>query len=850
MVFGSKPGNDGAKESANDSSGRIRAGNPLPAAGSAADSAAIARAAADAPAADPESGAAGFAGPRLSVRVMEMVSRKPVPGATLWIFDSSLYDVAKMGERLQAEPDWEALAPEFARKVSADARGEAVIPMPAEWLRVLGRHENLYGEAYQDAGYDGQVLRLLLEPDLTLHTRAMDAQQRGIAGIPLGLRFRAEGEENGWWLVTRAADAEGRAEFRHLQRQLINRRRDQRLELAPAVALLAPPVLTIPLPALTAEEQVLVIAETGSVRVRLLDPDRRPLQGSARVVLQRALVPRPEWLDEDEFNESAMQGARTETATNGEAAFVHVGVGVPVEIGVDFDGTGDYERHESRGPEHAGEEVVVELLQQVLRPTLEVRLLGADSAPLREADVEIRLVTIAAEWHVQDSRDGKTDAEGWLRHTLDQSWSQERTDAQRNIEIHFDPPGAMVALAGTLPGRGGWLPGPNVLGDLILQPLGLLAGGTVTDENGKPVAGATAILQRKTMRRNRENWRDDQGAQASSKMDGSFGIHGTPRSGEYRISVREADFSPETVPWRPSAEDHRVVLKRGRFSYGRILLDPAFPSGDLTVVAVAAGTPQQVQGGAAQFRGRIDRDGSFRCGPGVPDRLDLWLVDDETERVLLTVDAVASRAPDESPDPRLDPLDLRGRLILVQVVCRDAGDQVLDNVQFTLTREAIWPGEWTANAHGRFSVLTADENWNLWVQVEGYRRETAALRGREVEVRLRRGPRVTWRMEDPGVLSVSDQMWIQVSRQSAEDDSDTSWQQIQSGPQEMALAEPGGYIARLFYFLEANENGVEWVVYPEEGYPVEVRDLPGTQEIVLPWTEAEIREHMRLSQGG
>lgn len=849
ILFRDSGGGNGADAAAQDPASGTAAGAPLPGSpgSSSADAEALARAdAAVTASADAAAAAATITGPRLIVKVMDLVQGAPVANATVWVFDPAQYDEEAFAAAREVEPDWEVHAPRFARKLSTDANGVAIVAQPKEWVRLLGRSGGLYGEHYQETGADGQVVKLLLEADGALRVRVADASGQSLAGVPVGLRTRRDNQSE--WLAERLSGADGRAVFAHVQRLTFRRSGSTSVELAPALPLKDPPLIPVKLSALPAEEQLLVLPATGSVAVRLLDPDRRPMSGKARVYLQEVLKERPEWMDENQFAPWALQGARAVEAVDGVARFHHVGLGLGLEVGVDFDGTGNYEMTLGRGPERAGEEAQIEAVQQVLRPSLVLRVLLPDGRPLPNADLDLMLRTTNAEWSNAQHQSGKSDGEGWLRSTLDGDWVQERTDAQRSLEVHYEEPGTELRLVGRLPGRAAWRAGPNELGDLKLEPLAVIAAGHVVDEAGQPIVGASVVMSRRLMRRGRESWRDDNGLMTRSGPDGAFSLMGYLPEGTFRLSARHSDYKPEVLPWREKATDHSIVMKRGRFLQGRVLLDPELTANNLEMRVVPAGSPVGEVG--AEGQSRLDRYGQFSCGPGVSERVDLWVFDRQTEQVLYRVEALAGHEPGADPDPRLDPLDLRRVLYEVEVlVSSQAQDELENGINFALSRDAVLPEDWSGTDQRSFKVLVADEGWKLWVQAEGHRREMVDLTGRKVEVSLRSGPRVLIKLADPGVRALSAQMWISIQKDGPGEDNDARWHDLSAEGAPVSLDAAGYYKMMLYFQQPGGENDWNWVLYPPDGFPVEIRDLSGVQEILLPWTEAEVRAAIPVPQG-
>ena len=294
-----------------------------------------------------------------------------------------------------------------------------------------------------------------------------------------------------------------------------------------------------------------------------------------------------------------------------------------------------------------------------------------------------------------------------------------------------------------------------------------------------------------------------------------------------------------SVPWIAGNADHRIQFTASIFVTGTILRDPEVQPGRLSVQLVDLGsTPENKK---VRTQSGVERNGSFRCGPGAPDLSELWIVDDSSDRLLWKIPQVAGHRLDQNPDPRLDPLDLRGQLHVIEVQClQDDGKPFDVEVNFALTASAVEePEDWNWAGTGRFDFLAAAEPLHLWVQAEGYKRTDLDVRGNPLQVVLKSGPRLRILLNHPELLDLSPQIYLQLSRMEGDHEADEQWIQLRSDPVDQALSVPGDYRMRLYLTLGAG-NDWNWIPYPEEGVPLRVLDVMGAQEVRLSWTAAEV----------
>lgn len=785
-------------------------------------------------------------GPRLRVRVRHLFTRAPIAGAGVWVFDPAHYNPEQAAEALDAaDGDWEAIAGGFARFVEADDAGEFSLPQPREWLRLIGRADGLYGEVRRQRSADGDVATLYLEPDRILRVRTVDASGEALPGIPVGLR--TGGADWSYWRMRRTTGEDGRASFAHLQTALRVDSPGERIDLTVALPRRDVEPIRFAADEVPEEEQILAIPGSGALRVRLFDADRRPFRAQAQVMLQGAWpgTPNP-WGDAEEFEPSAARGSHVLEAVDGEVLFQHLEPGLRLTVAVDFDGTQNWESLECDGPTAAAHVATIEVLQRVTRPYYVARLLAPDGSPLREAEIQVQDRFVNQGYENVNVEDAHTDGEGRLRGTIREDWMEQQPGSQRWIEFLRIGGDGAVTFGARLEGRAGWSAGRNDLGDVRLQELGAIASGVVLDEAGAPLPQAEVTLARRFLRgRNRETWRQLRDARTRTDLEGRFAIVGFLPEGTLRLEARHRDFPMQSAPWLGAEEEHRLQLSAGRFVLGTILRDEDTFDLPLEVQLVSPGA---IFGEHARYfaGGPVERNGEFRCDPSEPIPYDLWVLDRTDDRLLAKVSAVTPQALSEPPDPRLDPLDLRGILRRIRVDCRSPDGRIISSmISFGISPGgADEPEDWGTSSSGQFSFLAGEGPQHLWLRSQEYKPEDLDVGSGPLQITLHPGPVARLVLADSGVLEIADRIFVEWYRMEGEDEKDGRWLRLEASETRQQMSIPGEYRARLYFALPGERGSLVWHSFPQreqESPRFQMLDVVGEQVVRLPWSAAEIR---------
>jgi hypothetical protein len=225
-----------------------------------------------------------------------------------------------------------------------------------------------------------------------------------------------------------------------------------------------------------------------------------------------------------------------------------------------------------------------------------------------------------------------------------------------------------------------------------------------------------------------------------------------------KITPRPAAEEPEE-PARPgSAASVAPPSRSNRFLEGQVLLDPVIPM-NLVVVEVSSES-----GSLAGFATAVQLrpEGSLR-----------WRIPETWEPLRVKVGAVgvggpvaevpgiAVRPDGVTRDPRLDPLDLRGRLRLITVTVVDPDGLPVPKALVFVEPAVTAPSEYavTTSRNGSASLVTNGAAVGLRVEAAGFAIGRARTVAGDTRIVLRTGPRIEFRFDEalpalpPGIVA-------------------------------------------------------------------------------------------------
>ncbi|MGA1608260.1 MAG: hypothetical protein ACO4CT_14840, partial [Planctomycetota bacterium] len=357
------------------------------------------------------------------------------------------------------------------------------------------------------------------------------------------------------------------------------------------------------------------IGAVGAMEFRLLGPGGTPLASPCRVEVRRSeSSPLPGSVEPGLAAAlRRTRGAAADKPLGAESALVApVGAGGLVDVLVRFaDRDFAFDQKDVPGPS-SDETRVVDLVVPDWFTTVTGRLVDANGAPLGGQPGEFLISgvkgRIEGEPLVADE-DGRFELPLRLRgplgpYTLEiQSWFE--------AEV---PAGALVALPELQSGR------RHEIGDVRLDALPVLVAGTVRDDRGQVVAGASIQLQ---------SWNPGVGAsggytdvayvRGQAGEDGTYRLHGAPRADRVRVVVRQRGHAAAVSGDLPFGGRYDAVLVREGGIVAQGFLPDWTPRGAVELAVFRDG--QVVRRDAVRAGG----DGRFRrpLGGFAPGRYEL-----------------------------------------------------------------------------------------------------------------------------------------------------------------------------------------------------------------------------------
>jgi hypothetical protein len=742
---------------------RAESQDPAPAANGRAESgaspaargaeAAAALPAQGASAAQPERTAAALDGQQtnpaaepLRIQVVEGAEKTPVPDALVtWIHreDPAFEELMLAFDEL----DPETAMRERGKSARSDAEGMVVVADPGTMLMAAARSGDRYGSTMWAPEFSpDRVLLLPISTDRSFRVRVVTPAGAAVAGVPLGLFAPHDGRFD----PTARTDAQGEAVFRHLQTRFFNEAPD--LMLSFAFPLLDRPRIPIRWEDPPQEPVILTLPPIGSVEVAVLDADGAPMQPMFGVVLQQhAESARHNPAGGDPFRERASLGVATiGIDANGVAHFPWMGVGLELDAAARFQsGANVWTVATFPGPAEAGARVRVELRPEQLVPVavFTPRDPGNGIYPDSYFEATLRWTLSDGKTRVGERLYCTSDLNGLCRVSLPASipdrWTGRELRVRSRTMSAALPAEAFLDLSAPL------APGENLFGDLPLIPLPLLAGGSVVDELGQPVASARIRVWRIGDAQFRPGPWIERVSYASTDVEGNFQLGGRLDEGDYELVAESPAFSEARVLLVPGSSSHRIVMGRGAVLAGRVLLDEELVEQEMIVrVYDAAADPRSVR---PLEQVTLMEDGRFGFAGLASGTLRVQIIHSRSETLAAEIQDVAL-IPGAAPDPRLNPLDLRGKFRRIRLLFLDENGAQLNHARLLLLVPPPATRRWGNAAGGQGIILTTAGEVQVAVGAEGYAAQILEKVTGDTTVRRERAPEVEFVLQDPEIM--------------------------------------------------------------------------------------------------
>ena len=249
-------------------------------------------------------------------------------------------------------------------------------------------------------------------------------------------------------------------------------------------------------------------------------------------------------------------------------------------------------------------------------------------------------------------------------------------DAEGRFEVRIDPflegarrelevgarQGALLALVDL---SRSFPPGRTDMGTLVLAAAPLIAAGRVIDAAGRPVVEAVVVAQ--TLSASRDGtppriesiYKGDE-----TPQDGAFRLYGFTRAELVEIRIHHKHLRALTLTVPVGSQGIEIIAQGGGGVIGQVLVEPEVPVGDLRMILrpenVPADSKIEPYDSSRPSRKEVARDGRFRLEGLLPWTYTFSVA--AGSDVLAEVPGIEIVAGEITRDPRLEPLDLRGRL--------------------------------------------------------------------------------------------------------------------------------------------------------------------------------------------
>jgi hypothetical protein len=451
----------------------------------------------------------------------------------------------------------------------------------------------------------------------------------------------------------------------------------------------------------------LVLPDTGTVEVHVECADGTPAGDGVRV---RAWGWPPGGEDEALLDVAVV---------GGRAMLALVGLGLELRLSA---GPEDHSRAtawtEILGPTYPGERVKAQL--RLGPEATRVRLLAVDElgAPIPRAVLSgtVRVREPGSEHDTQFRFDADTDEAGGAAFRLDGFPAGQRESSLRIETSCTSEAKALHRLQAELPSPALRAGRENELGTIVLRgpppshPGIVLATGTVVDDaTGAPLASARVNLS--------GDYLDDESAwirSVDTGIDGGFELRGPPGLANLQLQAFAREHEPAGSPV-VSGGNVLLRLKREVRFEARVLLEPELPRRYLQFLLISE---------HLSVEGEIHDLERVRFRPPEPGEYSFEVRTSDGAWLVERIEGIRVGAPETHPfapatDPRLDPLDLRGRIVLALFRLRAAGGQALAGRVVRVRIDAGEPMRVRTDEDGRL-VLVVPARARLELEPEGF----------------------------------------------------------------------------------------------------------------------------------
>lgn len=676
----------------------------------------------------------------LTIRTLRFGTRAPVPDAEviiLWQEGGLLMPIYSSLKRR----DLEAGFREVGTVLRSDGEGMLRISRTGSVAEGIARAGALFGRGSWFAQHSTEpVMEILLDTDRGFEAIVVDESGAPVPEVPVAL-FRPRDWQPQMGKLT---DSQGRARFLHLQSEYQHEGDIPDLDLGFAFPLADGPRVTIRWQEPPTEPVSLVLPPTGSLVVTAIGADGKA-PPRASVHTQRRVAPDERFGTEVQFLPRMSLGhAQSPIDEHGVAEFPWIGLGLQLDVAGRFQpGANLWTSISVAGPTRAGETIAAELRVPALDVVLVFRLVQPNALPTEGHPYQGVVLWLDADGKALAAEHlGSTSFDETRRITLPreepQAWVRREYHVWRQMEAGGSTFTARLDLSAPL------TPGEHDLGEILLSEPPLIAAGIVVDEAGAPIANATVTATTSDPPQPRLHPFLPTLYPSETAEDGRFRIVGVLEGAGAMLRARHPLFLEETAPLVSGADGHRIVMKRGCALSGRVVLGEG-----LSVREFQYTVRVNERRIAGKSDGRFAADGGFEIG-GLPPGAASF--------ELLHANAAVWRVPDlllapgAPPEPRLNPLDLRGKLQLLRIRVLGEDGSPLQHAEARVLGAESLRQEWQSIWNGEASIVCPTDALSLGVRAEGYLAQLLENPRGELTVRMQQAIETEIVLADPEII--------------------------------------------------------------------------------------------------
>ena len=619
----------------------------------------------------------------LHVRVIARDTRVGVGKTVVYVVPASVWgenDSLRMRGRTTARA---------GDRYLSDLSGEVTAEVPDERVIVAAESWDRWGFVEVSAGTSELVLALDRFPNLRVVVT--DGAGGRIPDLPIVLRRKAG--LHVYDIQTVTSDERGEGVFDDVMQSIDLLGREFDYVVGLRIPVVEPDEYLIDPNAIPTGPVALVAPPLGAIEVLVLNPDRTPYAGkSGNLNLvagnlygenQNPPVRQP-WA-------SSPGDTAIESVVDGRAVFPFVAVGQRYELSFRALEGQSKEALEIFGPDGARETRTIEFSPFVEATILTGRILREDGTPVTDETLRVS-EELKNPGGGMTSRAStiSTDAGGRFSKALSLEWNR---DQLRTLEVSTDS--SAYALRVDLSFETG--PGERDLGDLTLVTPPLVISGVVQTEAGLPLAGASIQLHQEWEVQGHDGplWRPFTHAGIETDEEGRFEMRSFLEPVEQlQVLVHHQDYSLSTPAVVPFGSASVVLIVSGTGGIEcRVLLDEGVPVSEIRLLAKGEEADERWRAGSSfgddTLRVQTLPEGSYSV---------MVQLNGENEP-LVEFDGVYVRAGENTSDPRLDPLDLRGRLSVVTLHVTDRDGKALQQL------DILYRGSGARKRWGRKGVM-------------------------------------------------------------------------------------------------------------------------------------------------